>query len=88
MKVISALRMQHFTLDAWRRLPKIGTVTGPIGKDMSHLWDLTLTYRTRHSLEESELLPILLQELEKEPLVMDGKSKLAQSLAMSCPLAR
>ena len=75
-------------LGAWRGLPKIGKVTGPIGKDMLHLWDLTLTYRTHHSLGESELLPVLLQELEKEPSVKDAKSKLAQSLAMSCPLAR
>jgi hypothetical protein len=88
MNVISVLRMQHFTLDAWRQLPKIGTITGRIGKDMSNLWDLTLTYRTRHSLGESELLPDSLQELEKEPLVKDAKSKLAQSLAMSRPLAR
>ena len=88
MKVISILRMQHFTLDVWWRLPKIGKVTGLIGKDMSHLWDLTLTYRTRDSLGESELLPDLLQDLAKEPLVKDAKSKLAQSLAMSHLLAR
>jgi hypothetical protein len=69
MKVISILQMQHFTLDAWRQLPKIGKVTGPIGKDMLQLWELTITYRTRHSLGESELLPDSLQELEKEPLV-------------------
>jgi hypothetical protein len=55
---------------------------------MLHLWDLTLTYRTRHSLGESELFSDLLQELENEPLVKDAKSKLAQSLVMSCPLAR
>jgi hypothetical protein len=88
MKVISVLQMQHFMLDVWRRLPKIGTVTGPIGKDMLHLWDLNLTYRTCHSLGESELLPDLLQELEKEPSVKDAKSTLAQSLAVYHPLAR
>ncbi len=88
MKVIFILRMQDFLLDMWRQLPKIGKITGPIGKDMSHLWDLTLTYRTRHSLGESELLPDFLQELKKKPLVKDAKSKLAQSLAMSRLLAR
>jgi hypothetical protein len=65
MKVISVLRMQHFTLEAWRQLPKTATVTGPIGKDMLHLLDLTLTYRTRHSLGESKLLLDLLQELKR-----------------------
>ncbi len=46
MRVISILWTKHFSLDEWRQLPKIGSITGPIGPNMSHLWDLTLTYRT------------------------------------------
>jgi hypothetical protein len=88
MKTISILQMQHFTLDAWRWLPKIGKVTGPIGKGMSHLWDFALIYKTHQSLREIEILTDLLQELAKEPLVKDAKSKLAQSLAVSSLLAR
>jgi hypothetical protein len=39
MPVISILRGKHFLLDEWRRLPKIGSLTGTTGPNMSHLWD-------------------------------------------------
>ncbi len=88
MHVISILRTKHFLLDKWWRLPKIGSITGPIGPNMSHLWDLTLTYRTHLSHGESEHSWDLLPEHDKEHTTRDAKSSLAQSLAMSRPLAR
>ncbi len=88
MHMISVSQMQHYTLDAWGRLPMVSKVIGPIGRSMLHLWDLTFIYRKHHSLGKSELSPDLLQELAEEPLVKDAKSNLAQSLAMSRPLAR
>ena len=39
MRVISALRMQPFVLDDWRRLPSPGKLVGDIGTPTSHLWD-------------------------------------------------
>jgi hypothetical protein len=88
MRVISILRTKHFLLDEWRRLPKIGSITGPIGPNMSHLWDLTLTYRTHLSYVESEHSQDLPPEHDKEHTARDANSNLAQSLAMSRPLVR
>jgi hypothetical protein len=88
MRVISILRLKHFLLDKWWRLPKIGSITGPIGPNMSHLRDLTLTYRTHLLHGESEHSRDLPPEHNKEHMARDAKSSLAQSLAMSRPLAR
>jgi hypothetical protein len=88
MHVISILRTQHFLLDEWRRLPKIGSITGPTGPNTLHLWDLTLTYRTHHLHGKSGHSQDLLPEHNKEHSARDAKSSLGQSLAMSRPLAR
>ncbi len=52
-RVISALRMKGTTLDEWQQLPTIGKYTGPIGQNMSDLWDWTLTYRGLSSRSKS-----------------------------------
>ena len=88
MHVILILRTKHFLLDEWRRLPKIGSLTGTTGPNMSHLWDWTLTYRTHHSHGGSEPSLDLQHEHNKERSVQDAKSNLEQSLAISRPLAR
>jgi hypothetical protein len=88
MRVISILQTQHFLLDEWRQLPKIGSITGPTGPNMSHLWDLTLTYRTHHLHGNSGHSQDLPPEHDKEHTARDAKSSVGQSLAMSRPLAR
>jgi hypothetical protein len=88
MRVILILRTKHFLLDKWRQLPKIGSLTGTTGPNMSHLWDWTLTYRTHYSHGRSEPSLDLHHKHDKERLVQDAKSNLEQSLAISCPLAR
>ncbi len=88
MRVNSILKAKHFLLDEWQGLPKIGSITGQIGSNMSHLWDLTLTYRTHLLHGESEHSRDLPPEQDKEHTARDAKSSLAQSLAMSRPLAR
>jgi hypothetical protein len=44
MRVISALRMQPFVSDDWRRLPSPGKLVGKIGQPTMHLWDLIRIY--------------------------------------------
>ena len=87
-KVISVLRMTHTTLDEWRRLPKIGAHIGTIGPPMSNLWEWTLTYRGSRTLTGCESSQASQQECDKAATVEDAASRLAQSLALSQPLAR
>ncbi len=59
-RLISALRMKVILLDEWQRLPTIGKYIGRIGKNMSDLWEWTLTYRgcsTRAKSESSQGSP-------------------------------
>ncbi len=56
MRLTSVLQMKDFTLEEWRRLPKVGKHVGAAGQPMSHLWEWTLSYRTPHSLPESASL--------------------------------
>jgi hypothetical protein len=88
MHVIWILRTKHFSLDEWWQLPKIGSLTGITGPNMSHLWDWTLTYRTHHLHGKSEHSQDLQCEHDKERSVQAAKSSLEQSLAISHPLAR
>ncbi len=88
MHVILILQTKHFLLDEWRGLPKIGSLTGTTGPNMSHLWDWTLTYRTHHSYGGSEPSLDSQHEHNKERLVHDAKSNLEQSLAISRPFSR
>ncbi len=82
MRMILKLRTKHFSLDEWRRLPKIGSLTGTTGPNTSHLWDWTLTYRTHHLHGKSEHSQDLPHEHDKEHLVQAAKSSLEQSLAI------
>jgi hypothetical protein len=53
-RVISALRMQPFALDDWRRLPSPGRLVGAIGEPTSQLWDSIRIYNRQVSNSESE----------------------------------
>ena len=87
-RVISILRMKAFTMDEWRRLPKIGKHTGTIGPAMSHLWEWTLTYRIPASALESESSQDSQRESDRATLVEANKFELQQHLGLSRPLAR
>ena len=87
-RVISILRTKDFSLDEWRRLPKIGTNIGTVGAPMSNLWDWTLTYRTSRSPSRPEHLQDLQQESEQDIMAEDARLQLQQSIALSRPLAR
>jgi len=39
MQVTSVLQMKDFTLEEWRRLPKVGKHVGVAGMPMLHLWE-------------------------------------------------
>ena len=45
MRVTSVLQTTDFTLEEWRRLPRVGKIVGTAGPPMSGLWEWTLTYR-------------------------------------------
>lgn len=87
-KVISVLLMQPTTLAEWRRLPKSGKLIGSAGKPMSGLWDWTLTFRGSHMSTGSESSQDSRPECGRGASVGDAASRLAQSLALSQPLAR
>ena len=87
-RVISALRMQASSTDAWRRLPRRGTYGGPIGSPMSDLWDWTLTYRTSSTSTKYEHSVDSQDASEQDTTAADAKSQLQQSLARSRPLER
>jgi hypothetical protein len=88
MHVISVLRMTPFSLDDWRRLPAAGKNIGPIGNSMCHLWEWTLTFRVARSPSASASCQALLQESEQDVFATAVKSRVAQSVAQSWPLAR
>jgi len=88
MRLTSVLQMKDFTLEEWRRLPKVGKHVGAAGRPMSHLWEWTLSYRTPHSLPESASLQALQGESVQATTVKENRSKLEASLAQSRPLAR
>ena len=88
MRVTSMLQMKDFTLEEWRRLPKVGKLVGAAGRPMSHLWEWTLSYRTPRSLTESASLQALQDESVQATTVKENRSKLEASLAQLRPLAR
>ena len=88
MRVTSVLLMKDISLDAWRRLPRIGRHTGTIGAPMSHLWEWTLTFRGSGTLRESGSSPALPQGCEEVSTEEGSASRLQQSLALLQPLAR
>jgi hypothetical protein len=86
--VIFMLRTQHFDLEEWCRLPRIGTHVGTIGIAMSNLWEWTHIYRLPHLDINADASWGLLLESALDSLVEDRKSKLAQCLARLQSLAR
>ncbi len=88
MRVISALWMQPFELDGWRRLPKVGKHVGKIGALTSNLWELIHTCNTPLSKPMSDASQALLPAQEQVSMAGDVRYKVALSLAQSQPLAR
>jgi len=88
MKVVCVLRMQASTLDAWRRLPRIGRYIGATGPALFGLWEWTHTWRTPHSRSTFASSQPLQDSSELGSLVMDERSRLQRSLRTSRPLAR
>ena len=89
-KLISVLRMQHFEMDEWRRLPRIGRNSTPRGASMSGLFDWSLTFRTSRTPIGSlanEPCRDLRHECETG-CFPDDKAKPERRLARSRPLAR
>ena len=88
MKVISALRTQVSDTDEWRRLPQKGTLAGPIGQPMSHLYNWTLSFRAPITQRKSELLQDLPAGSEQDTTEEDARLQLQRSIRLSQPLAR
>ncbi len=87
-RVTSVLQMKDFTLDEWRRLPKVRSPVGHAGQPMLRLWEWTLSYRTLRSQSESASSKGLRDESERGTMVEANKSKLEAHLAQSRPLDR
>ena len=88
MKVISALRMQHFEMGEWLQLKKAGQHVGKIGVTLSDLWEWSLGYRmprTSSKLGASQALQLV---YARAGMVEENNLQLAQSLRRSWQLAR
>jgi hypothetical protein len=86
--VILALQINPFVLDNWRQLPKVGRHVGDIGAPTSNLWRWIHTFSTppsKHGSAASQALPL---RHEQDTSVADDKSRAAQLLVQSRPLAR
>jgi hypothetical protein len=75
MRVISVLRMQAFGMAEWRRLPKLGTHIGQVGRATSNLWEWTLSYRTPRLSKQSGQSQDSPQEFVLEDLVAEESLK-------------
>ena len=87
-KMIFALRMRHFDLDEWRRLPRKGRSILTTGRSTSGLFNWSLTFRTPATLSRSEHSPALQPECDPMRTVVNERCELTQHLARSLPLAR
>jgi hypothetical protein len=87
-RVTSILQMKPFVLDDWRRLPTRGKCAGEIGAPMSNTWEWIRTYNRCHMQPESDVLQGLQREHKQGSTDTDDRSRVAQSLALSRPLAR
>ena len=88
MRVIPALRMKAIMLAEWQRLPKIGRHTGTIGSPTSNLWEWTLTCRQSRTPIKCDSSWDLPPGYAQGSTGADATSNLAQSMALSQPLAR
>ena len=88
MRAISALRMQPFVLDDWRRLPSPGKLVGEIGTPTSHLWDSIRIYNRRPLNNEFDASPASHSASEQDTTDGDDRSRLQLLQAQSLPLDR
>jgi hypothetical protein len=86
--VISILWMKPLTIEDWRQLPAARKSIGTTGKPTRHLWEWTLTYRIPNSPNKSICSQDLQHESAQDSMVKETKSKIAQSVWCSWPLAR
>ena len=87
-RVISALRMQPFVLDDWRRLPSPGKLVGVIGPPTSHLWDSIRIYNQQPLDNEFGALRASRSASEQDTMDGDDRSRLRRLQALSLPLDR
>lgn len=88
-RIVSILRMQHFSMDEWRRLPSPGEHIGSVGQSSPDLWEWTLRYRIPPSKNASVASGDMQLQSEKVNLVASQvKSELQRLVALSRPLAR
>ena len=87
-RVISALRMQPFVLDDWRRLLLLGKLVGEIGPPTLHLWDSIRIYNQRPLDNESDASWASRSASEQDTTDEDDKSRLRLLQAQSLPLDR
>jgi len=88
MRVISALRMQPFVLDDWRRLPSPGKLVGKIGQPTSHLWDLIRFYNRQPSNNEFAASQDSPSVSVQDTMEEDDRYRLQQLQAQLLPLGR
>ena len=88
MRVISTLRTKSFALENWRQLPRVGRYVGKIGVPMSDLWGWICTLTTHPFKLECAASLALHNKHEQDSMDSDDRSKVAQSLKQSWPLAR
>jgi hypothetical protein len=88
IRVTSALRMTHFAVDDWRRLPKSGWHVGKIGVRMSNLWEWIRTLITHPSTPACAASRDLHSKQDQSSTEEDDIYKVARYLKHSRPLAR
>jgi hypothetical protein len=88
MRVISILRIVPFKLEDWRRLPVAAKNIGTIGRPTRALWEWTHIFRIQASQRECRPFQDSWHAFAQDTMVKESKSKIAQSVARSQPLAR
>ena len=87
-RITSILRMTHFELEEWRRLPTIGSHVGTIGSASANLWQSIRTCRKRSSDTEWGRSWLSQSLYDRDYTVEELKCSVAQSLAQLLPSAR
>ena len=87
-RITSILRMTHFELEEWRRLPTIGSHVGTIGSAFANLWHSIRTCRKRSSDTEWGRSWLSQSLYDRDSTGEELKCSVAQSLAQLLPSAR
>ena len=88
-RIVSVLRMQHTSMDEWRRLPKPGAHMCAVGASLPKLWQWTLCYRVPNSKTKSETSLRSRRRSEMvDSVVNHAKLELQRLVALSQPLAK